>query len=1060
MRRGLSRAISFAPFVLAAIFVGVGLSATADAQIVGASITGTVRDAAGASVPQAAITVRNLETGAVRKVESDGEGHYAAPSVPVGRYEVTAEKEGFSTASRSGVDLVIGQSAVVDLSLAVGEVHEQVSVTDAPQTLNPTTQQISGLVSERQVKELPLNGRSFDELITLNPAVVNYTGQRSGSIGTSNSAPGNMFAVAGRRPQDNIFLLNGVEYTGASEINVTPGGVSGQLLGVDAVREFNVVSDTYGAEYGKRTGAQVSIVTASGTNQLHGSAFEFIRNSALDARNYFDQSDIPIFQRNQFGGALGGPLVKNKLLLFGNYEGFRQNLGLSNVTLVPDNAARAQAVPSVQPLLELWPVQNGPELGGGIAEAFNHPLQRIREDFGTTRLDDNISAKDSAFAVYTIDDSAANTPTINPLSTVDISLREQVLSAQEQHIFSPRILNTFRFGFSRGGYFFTGETPVDIPGWVAGKPIGAIVIGGGTALNGASQISLGGTNAGSNLRAVRNLYTWDDHVYISHGRNQLEAGVWLQRLQSNSNLAQYQYGQASFGSLNSFLQGTVSTFTVIPSPTELGWRSLEGAGFVQDTLRLRSNLELRLGFRFESTNGWNEAQGRASNYVFDENGALETQPHIGSSAFTDNRAKFLPEPRIGLAWTPSQKGGTVVHAGFGIYRALLDSLDYRLDQNAPFNTTQSIKNIAVSKLNFVPGEPAPSGSLISPSGIQPDANTPTLLSWSLNIEQQIAPSTSLTVGYTGSHGYHQILSEDVNEPIPTICPASPCPSTLAAGTVYYPKGAPFANPKLANSTTWISEGVSSYNGLIVDVNRRFNNGLQFRGVYTFSKNLDNGTAWNSSVGANAPGFVMYPAEPQRDYGPANTDVRHLAVINGTYEFPFGRGKVWLRGLSPRNERLVSGWSTSAIVAVQSGLPFTPQLGFNPSNNGDSRNPVRPSVNPDFRGKVIEGGPSQYFNPEAFVVPFAGTYGDLGRNSLNGPGLSELDLSLRKNTAISERVNLQFRSEFFNVLNHTNFGTPNTVTYSSASATPSPTAGVITTTATTSRQIQFGLKLLF
>lgn len=1055
MKRGHTRATVFLIYVLAIAF-----ASAAHAQIVGASIQGTVRDTSGAGIPQAAILVRNLETGAERKVETNAEGHYAMPSVPVGSYEVTAQKGGFSTQSRSGIDLVIGQSAVVDLSLAVGEVHEQVAVTDVPQTLNTTTQQISGLVSERQVKELPLNGRSFDELITLNPAVVNYTGQRSGAVGTTNSSPGNMFAVAGHRPQDNVFLLNGIEYTGASEINVTPGGVSGQLLGVDAVREFNVVSDTYGAEYGKRTGAQVSIVTASGTNQLHGSAFEFLRNSALDARNYFDQDDIPIFQRNQFGGALGGPIVKNKLLLFGNYEGFRQNLGLSNVTLVPDNAARAAAVPSVQPLLQLWPVQNGPELGGGIAEAFNHPLQRIREDFGTTRVDHNISAKDSAFAVYTIDDSAANTPTINPLSSVDTSLREQVLSVQEQHIFSSNILNTFRFGFSRGGYFFTGQTPVDLPGWVEGDPVGAVVIGGGTALNGASQISLGGTNAGSNLRAVRNLFTWDDHVFISHGKNQLEAGIWLQRIQSNSNLAQYQYGQASFGSLSAFLNGTVSTFTVIPSPTELGWRSLEGAAFVQDTLRMRSNLELRLGFRFESTNGWNEAQGRASNYVFDQNGVLETQPHIGSSAFTDNRAKFLPEPRIGIAWTPSENGGTVVHAGVGIYRALLDSLDYRLDQNAPFNTTQSLKNVAVSSLHFVPGEPAPSGSKISPSGIQPNADTPTLLSWSLNIEQQIAPGTSLTLGYIGSHGYHQMLSEDVNEPIPTICPASLCPSSLPAGTVYYPSGAPLANPALANSTTWISEGVSSYNGLIVDANRRFNNGLQIRGVYTFSKNLDDGTAWNSSVGANAPGFVMYPAEPHLDYGPANTDVRHLAVLNGTYDLPIGRGKPWLNNGSSWQEKAVSGWSTSAIVNLQTGLPFTPQLGFNPTNNGDSRNPIRPSINPDFRGKVVEGDPQQYFHPEAFVVPASGTYGNLGRNTLTGPGLSSLDLSFRKNTAISERVNLQFRSEFFNILNHTNFGTPNTVVYSSASATPSPTAGVITTTATTSRQIQFGLKLLF
>src|ERR1700749_452557 len=293
MERGRTRVVVFFLYALAATFASI-LVSPVHAQVVGASITGTVRDASGAGVPQAAIIVRNLETGAERKVESDNEGHYAAPSVPVGRYEVTAAKEGFSTETRSGVSLVIGQSAVVDLSLAVGAVHEQVAVTDAPQTLNVTTRQISGLVSERQVKELPLEGRSFDELITLNPAVVNYTGQRSGAIGTSNSAPGNMFAVAGHRPQDNLFLLNGIEYTGASEINVTPGGTSGQLLGVDALREFNVVSDTYGAEYGKRTGAQVSIVTASGTNQLHGSAFEFIRNSALDARNYFDQATIPI----------------------------------------------------------------------------------------------------------------------------------------------------------------------------------------------------------------------------------------------------------------------------------------------------------------------------------------------------------------------------------------------------------------------------------------------------------------------------------------------------------------------------------------------------------------------------------------------------------------------------------------------------------------------------------------------------------------------------------------------------------------------------------------------
>lgn len=1054
------------PFSLV-LLLSLALASNALAQIVGASISGTVHDTTGAAIPAATVIIRHVETGALRTVASDGEGRFAAPSVPVGYYSVTASHDGFTPQTITDVRLVIGQSATVNLSLAIGQVLQDVTVASTPPTVELSTQQTSGLVDEKRVKELPLNGRSYDELITLNPAVVNYSSERSGGIGTSNSAVGNMFAVSGHRPQDNLYLLNGIEYTGASEINVTPGGTSGQLLGVDAVREFNVVVDNYGAEYGKRTGAQVSIVTASGTNRIHGSAYEFLRNSAFDARNYFDQGEIPEFERNQFGGAVGGPLRTNKIFLFGNYEGFRQNLHLSDLTLVPDNQARQGLLPdstgtetyigvnpAVSPLLALWPVQNGPELGSGIAEAFSNPLQKIREDFGTSRADYNISDKDLLFGVYTIDDSDANTPTANPLSSVVESLREQVASIQEQHVFSATLLNTARFGYSRASYFFTGTTPVDVPGWIAGRPIGAIVIGGGTALNGAAQISGAGTNAGSNLTTARNLYTYDDHVYWTRGIHQFEIGGWLQQIQSNDNLAQDQYGQASFGSLIAFLQGTVSTFTSVPSPTELGWRSIEGAGFVQDTAHLRPNLELRLGIRFESTNGWNEAQNRASNYLFDSNAVIETNPRIGHSALTKNRAAFLPEPRIGLAWDPFGQSKTIVHAGFGVYHALLDNLDYRLDQTAPFNTTNTMKNIPISSIHIVPDQ-APPGSLISPSGVQPDAYTPTMLTWSFSIAQQVSPNTSLTIGYVGSHGYHQMLSEDVNEPIPTICPASPCPSTLPAGTVYYPKGAPYANPALANTTTWISEGLSSYNSLQVDANHRFAHGFQLRGVYTWSKNLDDGTAWNTSVGANSPAFVEFPLDPKLDWGPASTDVRNLAVINGTWDLPFGQ-----RDTRRLSRDLIQGWSLSEIATLQSGFPFTPQLGFNPTNNGDSRNPIRPSLNSAFHGNVIEGSPGQYFNPAAYIVPPSGTYGDAGRNSLTGPGLTTLDASVKKMTPLTERSNLEFRAEFFNILNHTNFGTPNEVVYSAAGSTPSPTAGVITYTSTTSRQIQFGLKLLF
>ena len=1047
---------------LAALFLIGALAfflATASAQIVGGTLAGTVTDTTGAVLSGITVVIHNDETGTERNLTTGADGRYSAPSIPIGTYSITATHDGFSPQKRTGIRLTVGQSTQIDLALTIDAVQQQVTVEDTPAAVNTSTQQTSGLVDERQIRQLPLNGRSYDQLITLNPGAVNYSGQRSGSVGTSNSSVGNMFAISGHRPQDNLFLLNGIEYTGASLINVTPGGTSGQLLGVDAVREFNVVAGTYSASYGKRQGAQISIVTASGTNQLHGTAYEFLRNSALDARNYFDQAHIPEFRRNNFGGSLGGPIKKDKLLAFANYEGYRQNLGLSDVTLVPDNASRAAAVASVKPLLALWPVANGPEVGSGIALAYSNPIQHIREDFGATRFDYNISPKDLFFAAYTIDDSTASTPTQNPLSAINERLREQVLSGQEQHVFSASLLNTARVGYSRASFFFIGTVPVNVPGWVDGKPIGAIVIAGSTASNGSSQITGAGANVGSNNATARNLFTFDDHIFWSRGRHQIEAGGWLQRLQSSDNLAQNQYGQASFASLATFLQGTVKTFTVVPAPTELGWRSLMGAGYVEDTVRLTPRLELRAGFRFESTNGWNESQGRASNYGF-TNGVIDTTPSISASALATNRARFLPEPRVGLAWDVRGNGKTAVRAGFGIHRSLLDTLDYRLDQSAPYNTTLSLSNVPVSSLHITASTKPSANSLVSPSSVEPDIATPTVLSWTFHVEQQIAPNTSLTVGYEGSHGYHQILSTDLNEPA----------ATVVNGRIYYPTTVK-ANPHVANTTSWISSGISNYNALELDLRRGFAHGLQFRANYTFSRNLDNGSAWNTSVSANTPAYVSYPANPNLDYGPAATDIRHLASLNGSYELPVGRGHLLGADLSPFLNRAVSGWTVSGIAAFQSGFPFSPQLGYNPTGSGDTRNPVRPDVNPDFHSNPYPRTPQQFFNPAAFLAPAYGTVGNLGRDTLTGPGLANFDLSLLKSSQIAEHLRAQFRAEFFNVLNRTNFSTPNPVVFSSgptqgtatnqnAAVVASPTAGVITATATSSRQVQLGVKLLF
>jgi len=416
-----------------------------------------------------------------------------------------------------------------------------------------------------------------------------------------------------------------------------------------------------------------------------------------------------------------------------------------------------------------------------------------------------------------------------------------------------------------------------------------------------------------------------------------------------------------------------------------------------------------------------------------------------------------------------------VRGGFGLYHGLLDTLDYRLDQTAPFNTAESIKSVALSNLSITPGTPPPAGTKVSPSNVQPDIHTPAVLTWSLRIEQEIAPHTTLTAGYVGSHSYHQILSEDMNEPTPAYA---------SNGDVYYPSTAN-ANPSLANSTSWVSGGSALYNALEADVRRTFANGFQLRGNYTYAKNLDDGSAWNTSVSGNTPAFVEFPLNPKLDWGPAATDVRQAASLNGSWQLPFGAQKRFLNHNSPPVNFVASGWTASGIVTVQSGFPFSPQLGYNPPGNGDTRNPIRPSWNPAFSGDLYPRKAGEYFNPNAFLQPTVsvpntsggntiyGTYGNVSRDALTGPRLAQVDFSAVKKSRITERVGLEFRAEFFNILNHTNFTTPNEVVYSSAptitttgstqtaiASQISPTAGVVTATSTTSRQIQFGAKLQF
>jgi hypothetical protein len=1064
-------------FAVAVLSLLLMFSAPAVAQV-SAALSGRVTDQSGAGVAGATVTAKDTDMGISRETVTDAAGRYELPALPVGRYEVAATKSGFAVAVRSGINLVVGQDAAADLSLKVGNVSEQIRVDANVSMVNTTTEDISGLVGEREVKQLPLNGRSYDLLLTINPGVVNFTWEKTGGIGVSNSSTGNNFAVSGNRPQQNMFLLNGIEFTGAGENNMQPGGASQNLIGVEAVREFNVLRDSYGAEYGKRPGAQVTIVTQSGSNQFHGSVYEFLRNNIFDGPNYFDQGSAPPFRRNQFGGAAGGPIKKDKTFIFANYEGLRQSLHQTSVAFVPDLTSRAAAAPSVKPLLNLWltPAAGDPDFSG-IAEVSSSPLQTIREDFGTARLDQVISPKDNLSGIYTVDDGSDFTPTTaNPYSTDILNLREQVASVEETHVVSPRLLNTARFGYSRAGYFFTGEptpgTPAaEVPGFLTGRLVGAVVVGGSAASNPQAQIGLAGSNNGSNLHIARNLYTYEDRVALTRGAHQLSFGAWFQQFQSNEIINLSQYGQATFTSLQTFLTGTTSSFLYSPSPTEMNWRSLFGAVYAQDVIRLWPKFTLSLGFRGEFSTGWNEAHGRAANYVF-SNGVISGQPRISSNLFTTNNAKFLPQPRIGFAWSPHSER-TVVRGGFGMYYELQDALGYRTDQNAPFNPTYSVAALPVSKLPLSTESAPPSNALLVPGGVQPDLKMPTLISYSLRVEQAISQNTSLTVGYVGSHGYHEIVGVDANTPVPTICPASPCPATypktfpvglagtpVPAGSYYIPTGRPKANTALANTWTWFSRGDSSYNSLQVDVNHRFSHDLSLRGVYTWSKTLDDGDSLNATTAGNAPGLVSNPYDVKADWGPATYDVRNLGVISVVYGLPFGNGKPFASGLGRFGNGAVSGWSVNSLVVLQAGFPFTPQLSYNPSNNGDTRNPVRPFVNPNFQGSAIIGKPGQWFNPKAFLQPPAnsGFFGNLGRDTLVGPGLATWDFSAVKDTSLYERLSLQLRAEIFNLLDRANFNTPNLIVFTPTGV--SGTAGAISSTSTTARQVQFGVKVLW
>lgn len=1056
-------------------------SQMAQAQVTTGTISGVVRDSTGAVVPAVTITLRNLDTGTTRTVPTDEQGRYQALSLSLGNYEVQAGKEGFQSAVRRGIVLTVGREAVVSFDLQVGAVAQSVEVNEEAPLVETTGSSVSGLVDTTQIQDLPLNGRSYDELAGLQPGVfLTRSGNQSFQSGQTQK-----ISIHGARSEQNSFLLDGTDVMGPT--NQIPGSVGGQSLGVDTVREFRVETGTFSAQYGRAAGGVINVITKSGTNELHGTLFEFLRNDNLDAAKWEDNRSNrkkPEFKRNQFGFSVGGPLRKDKLFYFGSYEGLREGLGQTLTGTVPTAAARQGQVsnpttgqiqqvtvnPTVVPYLNLYPLPTGRIFADGTGELVQPYMQPTSETFFTVRMDQNISGSDSLFGRFSFDDGAQTVGnTTNAIVVNGLGNRNQYLTLQETHIFSPRFLTTFRFGFNRSYTNQIPQTP-DISDnvltqleWVPGTRL----FKSGAVLNpGGGMASLGFTNT-PRIWAL-NLFEESADLTYTTGMHTFKGGVLFKRLQFNEHESLAKGGEYSFGGLVSLLTGAPTGVRVLQPGAGLfvGWRYNYLGWYVQDDVRLKSRLTLNLGFRHEFYTKPMEVADRACNLdnLYGEGGTPSAPTgkfRCGGSLFPTSYSGIKNlGPRVGFAWDVAGNGKTSVRGGFGIFFDSMSPLWWQAGADtqppgsllfSPGNPAfPNLYNYIVTGAGQVPPKPTP-----SPIGF---TTLPSTMQYTFTFQRQLSGSTVLALGYVGSMGRHLWDRANKNIVEPTI---------LSDGRKFFPANGVLRNPNFGGRVSFAQTEVnSSYNGMIVSLQKRMSHGLQFQTSYTFSKSLDTnagvsiGTVFNADYAAG----LMDPDNWKADRGLSDFDTRHNITFNSTWDVPVGPGKALGSNLKGVGATLLGGWQMTGVVKIASAFPFTISSftgSINWSRNGCSTICAqRPDLLPGKSNNPILGNPDEWFDPTAFRVAQLGFYGNLGRNTLSAPDLAEVDFSLLKNfdlKRISEQFRLQFRSEFFNIANHPNFSIPQYNIFN-AQGQIVGNAGQITSTATSARQIQFGLKL--
>ena len=1058
------------------------------------TISGTVTDQAGGLISGAQITITNVETGQVRTLKADDAGRYYAPALPPGNYQVAAVASGFEKLVRSDITLTVGHELVIDFSMHPGAVSETINVSGSAPLVQTTTASLSELVDSQKVRALPLNGRSFDQLIYLQPGVTVATAAGS----SPNQGRGVKFSVAGARLTSNVFMLDGTDMNDSQ--NFTPGGAGGQLFGVESIREFQVVTHNASAEYGRSMGGIINAVSKSGTNALHGDVYEFLRNSVLDAKNFFDDptKPIPLLVRNQFGGSAGGPLRRDRLFFFANYEGLRERQGVSKKATVPADSARQGAVSAVVPYINLYPHANQPD---GVTLLFSQ-TQPARVDYGTAKIDWNPSSKDSFFVRYTMDDSRKlrqDAPDhVVGLFAEDEIHRNQYVTLSETRVLSTNMLNTARFGFNRSTTLVNLLNQAGVPAslsFIPGQPFGRITVRG--------LSPLGATINDPRLFRMNSFQPSDDSS-ITLGAHALKTGFLLERFQWNTANFNRIGGDYSFDSLAHFLVGGPQSVTV-PFPgsePNRGIRAILFGTYFQDDYRATRRLTLNLGLRYEITTVPTEVNGKMWFLTDPSATALKT-----TQPFAGNHLNFAP--RFGFAWDPRGNGKTSIRGGFGIYydQILLNQFLNLFDRNPTPDLTHgwltTTLSCPASKIpcpqSQVPFPNPLTVAQLTPSftlqnAVFDDFKTPYSYQYNLTVQQQIAPHLMASAAYVGSRGKHIVERYDGNTPNPivlsgtTACTGNGLPDSthpiLPAGTVCTPATladgkTPFPRRNLAwkDLQTRRLAGLSYYDALQVSVVRSFSGGLQIQGIYNYSKSLDMSGGLFSEEADNAAVGTENPGKPFNEKGRSNFDVRHNAVINFLYQLPFGKS---LNGFAGQ---VLGGWQLGTIATFSTGAPFTVENSANRSQDqatganfsdrsnlaaGFSNNPTQGVSAGCMIGSTTVpagtpvGTPDHWFDACAFRPQPLGTFGNLGRNTLTGPGVLDWDFLVGKHFRVAGERDLQFRAEFFDILNHPNFEAPNSnfrqIFDSSGNLLGS--FGSLVRTTTTSRQVQFGLKFVF